>query len=114
VLSMDKILKLLKAVWTPKWVAVMHCWGHLKGEQQLFGETKRLIRKPSKQPSKKDKPWPHWQLPCSCPFIWMRSMAYFTRTGLVLDWQRKFSTIWMVEAYWWSHRHTWVTGSHIC
>jgi hypothetical protein len=28
----EEILKLLEAVWVPKWVAVMKCWGHQKGE----------------------------------------------------------------------------------
>jgi hypothetical protein len=47
-------------------------------------------------------------------FIWMGSMAYFTRIGLVWDWRRKFSTGQMLEVFWWLHCHIWVTGSHIC
>jgi hypothetical protein len=27
-----EILKLLDAVWVPKWVAVIHCQGHQKGD----------------------------------------------------------------------------------
>jgi hypothetical protein len=31
----QEILKLLDAVWAPKWVAVMHCQGHQKGETTI-------------------------------------------------------------------------------
>jgi hypothetical protein len=61
----QKILKLLKAVWAPEQVGVRHCQGHQKGRWQLFRKTKRLIGKPSEQPSKEDKSQAHWQLPCS-------------------------------------------------
>jgi hypothetical protein len=39
--------------------------GIRRGRQQLFREIERLIGKPSEKLSQEDKPWPHWQLPCS-------------------------------------------------
>jgi hypothetical protein len=39
VLNIDKkILKLLKAVWAPKRVEVMHCPGHQKGDNSCLGK----------------------------------------------------------------------------
>jgi ribonuclease HI len=31
----QEILKLLDAVWAPKWVAVIHCCGHQKGDATI-------------------------------------------------------------------------------
>jgi hypothetical protein len=53
-------------VWTRNSGNARSAEGTRRGRQQLFRETKKLIRKPSKKPSQEDKPQPHWQLPCSC------------------------------------------------
>jgi hypothetical protein len=48
----QEILKLLDAVWVPKWMTVIHC---TKREmQQLSGETGKVTGKPKKQPSQGD------------------------------------------------------------
>jgi hypothetical protein len=47
----QEILKLLDAVWAPKWVAIIHCQGHLPKGRCLPGESGKLTRRPKKQPS---------------------------------------------------------------
>jgi hypothetical protein len=51
----QEILEMLEAVWAPKRALVMHCRGHQKERQQVFGETEKLRGKPNEQISQEDK-----------------------------------------------------------
>jgi hypothetical protein len=110
----QKILKLLKAEWAPKWVAIMHCWGHTKGENNSFWGNWKDDKEAKWAALTEDKPQPHWQLPCSCvPYLnGIHGILHKNRIGLRLKeeifYQMDGGSLLMV------HCHVWVTGSHIC
>jgi hypothetical protein len=107
------VLELLEAIWASKWSSVMHCKGTRGGDNRCSGN--QTADREAKQAALTGGQ--NLSLTDSClvslPLIWMGSMVYFTRTGLIWARRRKFPVMWMVEICQRPYRNSRVVGSHI-